>query len=92
MMMNLKIHERTTYCHIITEYKVYNKFLLYHDGEQKEREIAWINTGVMKSKEENGVFMDINHAIWRGARHILECCGKNSEIICCRRCRKFKDN
>ena len=29
MMINLKIDERTTYCHTITEYKVYNKFLLY---------------------------------------------------------------
>ena len=39
MMMNLKIHERTTYCHTITEYKVH-KFLLYlyEDGEQKESE------------------------------------------------------
>ena len=23
---------------------------------------------------------------------ILEFCGKNREMICCRRCRKFKDN
>ena len=62
MMMNLKIHERTTYCHTITEYKVYNKFLLYlyQDGLQKEREIVWINTGANKSKEEDGGFMDIN--------------------------------
>ena len=38
---NLKIHQRTTYCH--TEYKVYNKFLLYlfqdgqKDTKRKER-------------------------------------------------------
>ena len=29
---------------------------------------------------------------WRGTRPILEFCGKNRERICCRRCRKFKDN
>ena len=27
-----------------------------------------------------------------GEEPILEFCGKNREIICCRRCRKFKDN
>ena len=58
--------------------------------DKKEREIVWINTGVKKmSKEENGGFMDINHARWRGTRPILECCGKNREIICCRRSRQL---
>ena len=27
-----------------------------------------------------------------GEEPILELCGKNREMICCRRCRKFKDN
>ena len=27
-----------------------------------------------------------------GEEPILEFCGKNREMICCRRCRKFKDN
>ena len=27
-----------------------------------------------------------------GEKPILEFCGKNREMICCRRCRKFKDN
>ena len=27
-----------------------------------------------------------------GKEPILEFCGKNREMICCRRCRKFKDN
>ena len=27
-----------------------------------------------------------------GEEPILQFCGKNREMICCRRCRKFKDN
>ena len=63
----------------------------------------WINTGVNARRRE-GVFMDIKQRMLQllplsesmymqdGEEPILEFCGKNREMICCRRRRKFKDN
>ena len=62
----------------------------------------WINTG-LNVRRRVGVFMEAENVtttttqsesvyMQDGEESILEFCGKNREMICCRRCRKFKDN
>ena len=64
----------------------------------------WINTGVNARQREGGgdgykaenvtttTTQSESMHMQDGEEPILEFCGKNREMICCRRCRKFKDN
>ena len=72
------------------------------DSKMKERNC--VDKYRSKARRRDGVFMDVKQNITTtttqsdsmhmqgGEEPILEFCRKNREMICCRRCRKFKDN
>ena len=94
---NLKTHEK----HLLpyTEYKVITIFYYIYtkmDSKMKERNCVDKYRSKCKKKRWgfHGYKADQSESmhVQDGEEPILEFCGKNREIICCRRCRKFKDN